>query len=61
MKHYVVLDYATKAKSGQIARGMVTSMVCTFVGLLGTKKEDLRILDLNTGIEMTYEEFFNKK
>lgn len=57
MKHYVVLDYATKAKSGQISKNQVTSMVCTFVGMLGTKQEDLRILDMETGIEMTYGEF----
>lgn len=60
MKHYRVLDYNTKAKSGEISLGEVTSMVYTFVGLLGTKKEDLRIIDVQTGIEMTYEEFMRQ-
>lgn len=54
---YAVLDYVTKARSGPIPKENITSMICTFVGLLGTKKENLRILNLGTGLEMTYEEF----
>lgn len=57
MKKYRVRDYGNRICSGEIPRSQIAATLCIFTGLFGAKKEDIKILDVETDQEMTLDEF----
>lgn len=57
MKKYQVKDYGSKICSEEIPRSQIAATLVTFAGLFGAKKDDIRIRDCETNVEMTMEEF----
>lgn len=61
MKKYQVKDYGNKILSAEIPRSQIGATLATFTGLFGAKKDDIRIRNCETNVEMTTEEFFTRK
>lgn len=57
MKKYQVKDYGNKICSSEIPSSQIGANICTFIGLFGAKRENIKIRDVETGVEMTLDEF----
>lgn len=57
MKKYQVKDYGNKICSSAIPSSQIGANICTFIGLFGAKRENIKIRDVETGVEMTLDEF----
>lgn len=61
MKKYQVKDYGLKILSAEVPRCQIGQTIVTFVGLFGSKKEDIKIRDCENNAEMTLQEFAERK
>lgn len=61
MKKFDIYDVRTRVRFSDIPRRDLPGTLCALSGLFGSREEDIRILDVNTGIEITYKEFMAAK